>query len=479
MTLPRISARASKFAQFAAKMRAAGLPELATRIFEQHYNLLLAGATGFIDYHEARPVDQLPDYIELSDAYLAAGEAALQRTVLLKLNGGLGTTMGMSGPKSLLPVKPGLTFLDIIVRQVLHVRRQSGVRLPLLLMNSYNTHDDTLAALAAYPELEQELPIAFVQGKRPKIWADSFEPVDWPDDPDKEWCPPGHGDIYVALVTTGMLQTLLDRGYEYLFVSNSDNLGAVLDTRILGYFAQERLPFLMEVANRTPADSKGGHLSRRPDGRLLLRELSQCPPEELTRFQDIARYRYFNTNNLWVHLPTLASVLAEHDNVLDLPLIRNEKPVDPTNPASPRVYQLETAMGSAISLFPGARALRVPRIRFVPVKKTSDLLLLWSDVYEVTPDFALRLSPARQTYPQRRPPLICLDETYYGLITDLQQRFAHGAPSLLQCTELRVEGNLFFGRDMVMEGDVRLINDGPDAVLIPDGMRLGGTVHFG
>lgn len=476
MALPRISARASHFHLFAAKMRAAQLPDLAIRIFEQHYNMLLAGATGFIDHHEAGLVGQLPDYMDLDRAYETAGQAALAHTVMLKLNGGLGTTMGMSGPKSLLPVKDGLSFLDIIVRQVLHFRRQSGVRLPLMLMNSYNTQAETMAALAQYPDFEQELPVDFVQGKRPKIWKERLTPAEWPDDPDKEWCPPGHGDIYVALVTTGMLQTLLDAGFEYLFVSNSDNLGAVLDTRILGYFAKERIPFLMEVANRTPSDSKGGHLSRRPDGQLILRELSQCPPDELPLFQDIGRYRYFNTNNLWVHLPTLAQVLAEHDHILDLPLIRNEKPVDPIAPASPRVYQLETAMGSAISLFPGAQALCVPRFRFIPVKKTSDLLLLWSDVYQLTPDYVLRLAPARRTYPPRRPPLVFLDDRYYAMITDLQQRFPHGAPSLIEATEMRVEGNIYFGKNVVMDGSVQLIHEEPDPATIPDGARLTGTV---
>src|SRR5438105_1204399 len=81
-----------------------------------------------------------------------------------------------------------------------------------------------------------------------------------------EWCPPGHGDIYTALVTSGMLDALLDAGYEHAFVSNSDNLGAVLDPRILAWFAAERIPFLMEVADRTEADRKGGHIAQRPGG---------------------------------------------------------------------------------------------------------------------------------------------------------------------------------------------------------------------
>jgi UTP--glucose-1-phosphate uridylyltransferase len=272
-----------------------------------------------------------------------------------------------------------------------------------------------------------------------------------------------------------MLDQMLQAGYEYLFVSNSDNLGAVLDKKILGYFARQQLPFLMEVANRTPADNKGGHLSMRPDGQLILRELSQCPPDEIEQFQDINRYRFFNTNNLWLHLPALRRVLDEHGNILDLPLIRNEKPIDPSEPSSPRVYQLETAMGSAIALFAGAQALRVPRARFVPVKKNSDLLAVWSDVYELTPDYRLRLSPKRHTFPPRRPPLIELDDRYFMLIEDLQQRFPSGPPSMLECTKLHVRGDVCFGKDVVLEGAVTIVNDNAAPLCIPEGTHITGT----
>ena len=213
-----------------------------------------------------------------------------------------------------------------------------------------------------------------------------------PADREKEWCPPGHGDIYTALVTSNMLELLLSEGYEYAFVSNSDNLGAELDLQILGYFAANRVPFLMEVADRTPADRKGGHLAQRPDGQLILRESAQCPPDEEAEFQDIKRYRYFNTNNLWINLRSLEHRLEEHQGVMPLPLIRNEKPVDPPNPETPRVYQLETAMGAAIAVFEGAQAMRVPRSRFAPVKKNSDLLVIMSDAYRLGEDYRLALA---------------------------------------------------------------------------------------
>ncbi len=416
----------------------------------------------------------LPSYEELSHRYEAAGERALERAVVLKLNGGLGTSMGMSGPKSLLPVKGNLTFLDVIVRQVIHMRQSTGIRLPLVLMNSVNTRVATEAALENYPDFRQDIPVDFLQHWKPKIDKGTLGPVNWPADPEKEWCPPGHGDIYLSLMTSGMLDAMLDKGYEYLFVSNSDNLGALLDARILGYLAAEQIPFLMEVASRTQADSKGGHLSVRPDGQLILRELSQCPPDELEMFQNISRYRYFNTNNLWLHLPTLHEVMQRSGGKLDLPLIRNEKTVDPTDPTSPPVYQLETAMGSAIGLFEGAQAVRVPRLRFVPVKKNNDLLVLWSDAFELNDECQLRLAPARNTYPLHRPPLVELDERYYAMIDDLRLRFPYGAPSLIGCTKLKVEGDIYFGSDVVIQGDVHLINRGPEPMHIDDGAVLSG-----
>jgi UTP--glucose-1-phosphate uridylyltransferase len=461
------------FDPFARKMIAAGLPSLTLRIFRHYYQELLDGATGFIDSATAGPVDGLDNYDHLHDRWADVadmGHAALDRTVVLKLNGGLGTSMGMNGPKSLVQVKADLTFLDIIVRQVLHLRQATGARLPLVLMNSFTTQAATDAALAHYAELEQDLPLGFTQAEVPKIWADTLQPVTWPNDPTKEWCPPGHGDIYASLVTSGMLAAMLAQGYEYAFVSNADNLGAVLDTTILGYFAQGGLPFLMEVADRTPADRKGGHLSRRADGRLLLRESSQCPPDEMELFQDIVRYRYFNTNNLWLHLPTLQRILAEHDQVLGLPLIRNEKPVDPTLPQSRRVYQLETAMGSAIALFPGAAALRVPRRRFVPVKKSNDLLLLWSDVYTLLDDYQLA-----QAAPHL--PLVTLDEAHYGLIDDLQRHFPHGAPSLRHADSFSVRGDVYFGRGVVAWGKVEIHHTGEGPRHLPDGTTLDEATH--
>lgn len=460
---------------FIGKMSAAGQPELVVRHFVHHYQQLLDGATGFIDKRHALPVPSLPSYHDLDESYVSAGAEAVSRTAVTKLNGGLGTSMGMTGPKSLLPVKENLTFLDVIIRQVMYARQACGCRIPLLLMNSFSTHEATLVALEQYHDFHQDLPVDFLQHMKPKIWVDSLEPAVWPQDPEKEWCPPGHGDIYVSLVTSGTLDALLEAGYEYLFVSNSDNLGAVLDPKILGYMVNQDIPFLMEVATRTEADNKGGHLSVTPDGQLILREISQCPPDELDTFQDIERFRYFNTNNLWLHLPAIHRLMRKQGGILDLPLIRNEKPIDPANSSSPRVYQLETAMGSAIALFEGAQALRVPRSRFVPVKRNSDLLVLWSDVYQFAESYQTVLNPARSISPRNRPPIVRLDDDFYQMIDDMQQRFAHGAPSLLNCRHLVIEGDVHFGRRVVLKGDVRLSASLSSTLYIPDDTILCDT----
>jgi UTP--glucose-1-phosphate uridylyltransferase len=294
------------------------------------------------------------------------------------------------------------------------------------------------------------VPLDILHHKAPKIWKADLSPVTWPADPDKEWYPPGHGDIYLTLQTSGMLHQLLAQGYEYAFVSNADNLGATVDLSLLGYLAAKNLPFLMEVAKRQSTDRKGGHLALNPAQGLILREIAQCPPEELDSFQDIRRYRYFNTNNLWLHLPAIKRVLDEHQGFLALPLICNEKPVDPTQPETPRVYQLETAVGQAIALFAQAQAVQVSRRRFFPVKVTNDLLALWSDAYVLNDDYSISLNPARHS---AKDLVVDLDGRYYGLLAQLHAHFPNGAPSLVNCDLFRVEGNIYFEANVGCEGE--------------------------
>lgn len=447
-----------------------GAHPLLLQSFLGHARQVYDGTTGLISGHTIDPVDILPDFEHLGDAERKAGLKQLSRVVMIKLNGGLGTGMGLEKAKSLLPVKNGLSFLDIIARQVLHLREQYHVGLPLLLMTSFSTDADTLHALSAYPSLaagQGDLPLTFLQNRVPKLLADSLLPATFPADPEKTWCPPGHGDLYTALITNGLLDRLLTRGFRYAFISNSDNLGAVIDPAIPGLMHLQSIPFLLEAADRTEADRKGGHLARATaDGRLLLRESAQCPEAESADFQDIRRFRYFNTNNLWIDLQALRDLVTATGSVPRLALMVNRKTVDPRDDSSAPVVQLETAMGSAVARFDRAAALRVPRTRFAPVKTTDDLLALWSDAYTLTPDWHIHLAEARR---QAGPPVVKLDPAFYKKIDQFSARFPDGAPSLIGCQSLSVQGDHRFAAGVRVEGSVTLRNASPRQCIVPPG----------
>jgi UTP--glucose-1-phosphate uridylyltransferase len=452
------------FSPYVDKLRNAGSSKLNNAAFRRSFGMLLQGESGKLTKHDIGPVASVPSLDELpaSDHH---SKALLKKVAVIKLNGGLGTSMGLERAKSLIELRDGLSFLDIIARQIQHMNRSSEVDIPLIFMNSQATHDDTLAAMKDYEDIQTDIPFAFLQNMVPKIDADSLQPADWPSHPSLEWCPPGHGDIYISLLSSGLLDILDERGYKYLFISNADNLGAVLDDRILKFIDDQKLPFLMEVAKRTAADRKGGHLALGSEGNLTLRELAQCPEDEQDAFQDVDLYSYFNTNSLWIHVAALKELLTRHSGVLPLPMIRNEKNVDPRDSNSPKVIQLETAMGSAISLFEGSQALLVPRSRFAPVKTTDDLLAVRSDAYILSEEMQVVPNPERSL----AVPDVSLDRTLYARIDDLDSAFSSGTPSMKHCRSLEIKGKFIFGKDVILNGDVRLNNSGNDTIVVPDG----------
>ncbi len=448
-------------------MREEGVSDTAIRVFADFYEQLRSEATGTIPEATVEPLREVPrlDGQDLDDR---AVRDALAAVVVLKLNGGLGTSMGVSGPKSALEVREGRSFLDVIVEQVLALRRRYDTDTPLVLMDSFRTREMSLDLLAGHPGIEVDgLPLDFLQSKEPKLRADTLEPVEWPADPELEWCPPGHGDVYVALWASGLLARLRDLGYRYLFLSNADNLGATCDGMIPAWMAEHEVPYLAEVCRRTANDRKGGHLVvRRSDGRLVLRDNAMVEPGEEDAFQDVERHPYFHTNNLWVEIEPLYRRLEERDGVLGLPVIVNRKTVDPTDPESTPVVQVESAMGAAVELFEGARAVEVERSRFRPVKTTNELLLVRSDIYTITDDGVVE---STIDHPE---PFVDLS-TPYKLLGDFEKRFPRGVPSMRRCSSLVIEGDVTFGSDVVCVGDVRLTADHDT---VPDGAQLEGVL---
>lgn len=276
-------------------MEQAGVSPAAISVFSHYYQVLEGEHTGFIPEETISPLTSVDS---LEDAQVSPEQAreALSKTVMIKLNGGLGTSMGMDKAKSLLPVRSGLTFFGYYlpsgVGGAAIVRREIAAD----FMDSFRTQADTLAALEKHPGIQvDDLPLDFLQNQEPKLRADDLTPVSWDKDPSLEWCPPGHGDIYTALFGSGLLDKLIDAGYRYAMTSNSDNLGATPSPEIAGWFASSGAPYAAELCTRTVNDRKGGHLAiRESDGQLILRDTAQTPPEQMDYFTDEHRHPFFS-----------------------------------------------------------------------------------------------------------------------------------------------------------------------------------------
>ncbi|CAF2086818.1 unnamed protein product [Brassica napus] len=367
----------------------------------------------------------------------------LDKLVVLKLNGGLGTTMGCTGPKSVIEVRDGLTFLDLIVIQIENLNNKYGCKVPLVLMNSFNTHDDTQKIVEKYTNSNVDIH-TFNQSKYPRVVADEFVP--WPSKgkTDKDgWYPPGHGDVFPSLMNSGKLDAFLSQGKEYVFVANSDNLGAIVDLTILKHLIQNKNEYCMEVTPKTLADVKGGTLISY-EGKVQLLEIAQVPDEHVNEFKSIEKFKIFNTKNL------TGKFIQEVDGV--------------------KVLQLETAAGAAIRFFDNAIGVNVPRSRFLPVKATSDLLLVQSDLYTLVDGFVTRNSA--RTNPSN--PSIELGPEFKK-VSNFLSRFK-SIPSIVELDSLKVSGDVSFGSSVVVKGKVTVTEKSGVKLEIPDGAMVENKV---
>ncbi|XP_008804801.1 UTP--glucose-1-phosphate uridylyltransferase [Phoenix dactylifera] len=407
------------------------------------------------------PYDSLAPYPE----DLGTIKKLLDKLVVLKLNGGLGTTMGCTGPKSVIEVRSGFTFLDLIVIQIESLNKKYGCNVPLLLMNSFNTHEDTLKIVEKYSNSNIEIH-TFNQSQYPRIVVEDFTPLPCKGKAGKDgWYPPGHGDVFPSLMNSGKLDALLSQGKEYVFIANSDNLGAVVDIQILNHLIDHQNEYCMEVTPKTLADVKGGTLISY-EGRVQLLEIAQVPDAHVNEFKSIEKFKIFNTNNLWVNLKAIKR-LVEAD-ALKMEIIPNPKEVDGV-----KVLQLETAAGAAIRFFDNAIGINVPRSRFLPVKATSDLLLVQSDLYTLVDGFVIR-NKAR-TNPAN--PTIELGPEFKK-VGNFLSRFK-SIPSIVELDSLKVSGDVWFGSGIVLKGNVSITAKPGVKLEIPDGAVLENKVING
>ncbi|XP_055910979.1 UTP--glucose-1-phosphate uridylyltransferase isoform X1 [Eupeodes corollae] len=429
-----------------------------------------------IDWNEIQklPGDAVMEYSGLSAPKDEQIKEMLNKLIVIKLNGGLGTSMGCHGPKSVIPVRSDLTFLDLTVQQIEHLNKKYDANVPLVLMNSFNTDQDTEKIVRKYQGFRVQI-YTFNQSCFPRISRESFLPVakDFTIENDMEaWYPPGHGDFYESFQNSGLLSKFIKEGREYCFLSNIDNLGATVDLNILSKLLNEDTPqkpmeFVMEVTNKTRADVKGGTLIQY-ENKLRLLEIAQVPKEHVDDFKSVKTFKFFNTNNIWASLKAIDRVLRER--TLKMEIIVNNKSLE----NGLRVIQLETAVGAAMKCFDGSVGVNVPRSRFLPVKKTSDLLLVMSNLYSLKHG-SLVMSPQRM-FPTT--PLVKLGENHFSKVKEFLNRFAN-IPDIIELDHLTVSGDVTFGRGVSLRGTVIIIANHGDRIDIPAGAILDNKIVSG
>ncbi len=420
-------------------MREKGVHSGAINAFVKMVEKVGRGAAPYVDLNEVEEPDskQILDPTDQEKKELESlGNELLAKTVIIKLNGGRSTTMGGEVPKGILQCKGELSYLDIVAKQILAIKEKMGVQVKLCLMNSFFTHEQSMEKMAKY-----DFPVlSFIQSKAPRLNPSTLTPVNTFEN--EVWAPPGHGDLYQSLDSSGIRAGLIEQGYKWAFVSNMDNLAATLEPWILGLIQSKGIDFLLEVTKRTQVDRKGGTLVVR-DGKVDLLEIAQVAPDHLQEFMDISRFRVFNTNNLWLDLEKVDPLS------MDMPIIQNRKVIHNTE-----MLQLETAMGAAIGSFERSRGLLVGRDRFFPTKKAEDLFVVQSDACVLDDMFRLQPNPLRPDHLPMRP-WVKFEDDFIKSALEIPRRFDDMATvSLLEAEYFEVSGNVFFERDVKIKGRV-------------------------
>ncbi|KAI9791266.1 MAG: UTP-glucose-1-phosphate uridylyltransferase [Peltula sp. TS41687] len=437
-------------------------------LFRRYLNDKAKGTTLHWDSINPPKADQVVDYENLANS-----EAVefLNKLAVLKLNGGLGTSMGCVGPKSVIEVRDGMSFLDLSVRQVEYLNRTYNVNVPFILMNSFNTDKDTSNIIKKYEGHNIDI-LTFNQSRYPRIFKDSLLPVPHSyQSPISDWYPPGHGDVFESLYNSGILDKLLERGVEILFLSNVDNLGAVVDLRILQHMIESKAEYIMELTDKTKADVKGGTIIDY-EGSVRLLEIAQVPKEHTQEFKSIKKFKYFNTNNIWLNLKAVKRLVESGE--IEMEIIPNSKtiPADKKGDSDISIIQLETAVGAAIRHFKGAHGVNVPRRRFLPVKTCSDLMLVKSDLYSLKHGQLMmdpnRFGPA---------PLIKLG-TDFKKVSDFQRRIP-SIPKIIELDHLTITGAVNLGRGVTMKGTVIIVASEGSTIDVPPGSILENVVMQG
>ena len=240
---------------------------------------------------------------------LAAGQVGV-----ILVAGGQGTRLGFDHPKGMFSIGPvsGRTLFQIHIEKILATAQRHGVRIPLYLMTSPATHEETLQFLAAHARFgmaEDDLRV-FCQGTMPVVDAETGHLL--LESPDRlAVSPNGHGGMLAAFAESGAMADAQGRGIRQLFYFQVDNpLVDIAGAEYLGYHVLSAAEMTSQViAKRDPLEKVGNVVD--VDGRLMIIEYSDLP-------DDVAR-----KTNPDGSLAIWAGSIAVH--IFDLDFLRRAK----------------------------------------------------------------------------------------------------------------------------------------------------------
>lgn len=378
---------------------------------------------------------------------IAETKMLLDKLVVVKFNGALGTNMGFSGPKSAIEVKNNLTPLDLMVDQVESLNSKYGCNVPLLLMDTAETHDHVQKVLEKYSNSKVDIhSLSLSQQPHEK----SFEGHSRKD---KLYPSSDHSVVFLSLMKSGTLDLLLVQGKEYALVVDSDNVAAVADPKIFNHLIQNQIEYCMEVAPVPSIDLRNSLINLRP-GKFQLVDITQNPTK-----QSGGKFKFINTRSMWVNLRAIKRLIDTDE--LKIENFSSSKEVN-----DDQIISRGTGADSAIQFFDHTIGINVAQSRYLPVNSTSDLLLLQSDLYTADEGILVQ-NPARDN--PANPSIELGPE--FEKVNDFQSRFK-SIPSIINLDSLKVEGDVWFGAGITLKGKVSIVAKPGMKLEIPDGIVL-------
>ncbi|XP_044466910.1 UTP--glucose-1-phosphate uridylyltransferase-like isoform X2 [Mangifera indica] len=368
----------------------------------------------------------------------------LDKLVVVKFNGVVGTNMGFTGPKSAIEFHNNLTFMDLMVNQIESLNSKFGCNVPLVLMDTTETHGDTQKVVEKYSASKIDIHSFRQKALEGQSGKDKLHPSD-------------HGAVFLSLMKSGTLDVLLSQGKEYALVVHADNVAAVVDPKILNHLIQNEIEYCMEVTPTTSIDLKNSIINSR-QGKFQLMNITQNPAKHSD-----GRFKFIDTRNLWVNLKAIK-------RLVDTDALKMESLSASKEEYSDQIKLQDTAADSAIRFFDRTSGINVPPSRFLPLNSTSDLLLLKSDLYS-SMDGVLVRNNARNN-PSN--PSIELGPEFKE-VSDFLSRFK-SIPSIIDLDSLKVTGDVWFGAGITLKGRVNIVAKPGMKLEIPDGAVLENKV---